>query len=162
MDLCESCHEAARLLFPRPTKGVPSHMVLERYLPQLDYGTYNNCWMCYRLAQWLKSNNEDKLDIWLQTSLAVTYKYLGLVTARFPWRPKKVFSYIVHMFPEHGQDDESISGEPFELTALDRRSEFTTQSVWQTAETEKLTKSCWPLQNRIHRPISISHSWRNG
>lgn len=129
MDLCESCHEAALLLFPHVGKDGPSNNFLKRYLPKLEISTYNNCWMCYRLAHWLKDNKDVRLEVWMQSSLPVTYKYLGLATTRFRWRLKKVFSYLVHMFPEHEADDESISGEAFELTTLDRKSEFTIQTV---------------------------------
>lgn len=93
MNLCNACRQAVHEVFPRGRQSKPLQSSFQTFLPRLDPLTYNDCWICYQHAKWLRTGRRDLLEYWHKQELSVEYKGATLMAAHFP-----ILSYFLEWF----------------------------------------------------------------
>lgn len=93
IDLCNVCRQALHQVFPRGRQSKPLQSSFQTFLPRLDSLTYNDCWICYQHAKWLKTGRKDLLEYWHKQEISVEYKGATLTSARFP-----ILAYFLEWF----------------------------------------------------------------
>lgn len=84
MDFCSLCYHAIQALLLSVTDDAHESRY-EGRLPRLDVKTFNNCWLCYGLAQWLQFSQQDQFERWCREPVQVKYRLPTIAKVRYPF-----------------------------------------------------------------------------
>lgn len=126
MDLCELCYKGVQQLLPQGSIQNPSTDKVEGILPLLDATTYNNCWICYKFAQWLEFHRHDLFEEWGRVALRVRYKFRGVVSKSWAFTPKQLRSFAMEVIPigERHDEGDDATGYLAEFSKVSRKGKF--------------------------------------